>query len=140
MKNYADGFYKWKQAGLPVKYTDMAPDSFLYSKPAEVIPGVWSAIGETAPGSYENSGHNNNLSFVITDDGVLVMNAGDSYLLAQSLHEEIKKLTKQPVKYVVLENSQGHAMLGSNYWKEQGAKIIAHRMLRISSMNRARRF
>ena len=127
VKNYADGFYKWKQAGLPVKYDDMALDSFLYSKPVEVIPGVWSAIGETGPGSYENSGHNNNLSFIITDDGVVVMNSGDNYLLAQSLHEEIKKLTKQPVKYVVLENSQGHAMLGSNYWHQQGAKIIAHK-------------
>lgn len=127
VSNFADGFYKWKQAGLPVKYADMAPDSFLYRKPKEVIPGVWSAFGETGPGTYENSGHNNNLSFVITEDGVLVMNAGDNYLLAQSIHEEIKKLTKQPVKYVVLENSQGHAMLGSNYWHEQGAKIIAHR-------------
>ncbi len=127
VKNYADGFYKWKQAGLPVKYKDMALASFLYRKPVEVIPGVWSAIGETGPGSYENSGHNNNLSFVITEDGVVVMNSGDNYLLAQSLHEEIKKLTKQPVKYVVLENSQGHAMLGSNYWQEQGAKIIAHK-------------
>lgn len=127
VKNYADGFYKWKQAGLPVKYADMALDSFLYRKPVEVIPGVWSAFGETGPGTYENSGHNNNLSFVITDDGVVVMNSGDNYLLAQSIHEEIKKLTSQPVKYVVLENSQGHAMLGSNYWKEQGAKIIAHK-------------
>lgn len=127
VSNYADGYYKWKQAGLPVKYADMALDSFLYRKPKEVIPGVWSAFGETGPGSYENSGHNNNLSFIITDDGVLVMNAGDNYLLAQSLHEEIKKLTKQKVKYVLLENSQGHAMLGSNYWQEQGAKIIAHK-------------
>jgi len=127
VKNYADGFYKWKQAGMPVKYADMALDTFLYSKPKEVIPGVWSAIGETGPGSYENSGHNNNLSFVITEDGVVVMNSGDNYLLAQSIHEEIKKLTKQPVKFVVLENSQGHAMLGSNYWHEQGAKIIAHK-------------
>ncbi len=127
VKNYADGFYKWKQAGLPVKYNDMALDSFLYSKPVEVIPGVWTSIGETGPGTYENSGHNNNLSFIITEDGVVVMNSGDNYLLAQSLHEEIKKLTSQPVKYVVLENSQGHAMLGSNYWKEQGAKIIAHK-------------
>ncbi len=126
VKNYADGYYKWKQAGLPVKYKDKALNSFLYSEPVEVIPGVWTSIGETAPGSYENSGHNNNLSFVITDDGVVVMNSGDNYLLAQSLHEEIKKRTRQPVKYVVLENSQGHAMLGSNYWKEQGAKIIAH--------------
>lgn len=127
VKNYADGFYKWKQVGLPIKLADMALDSFLYRKPQEVIPGVWSAIGETAPGSYENSGHNNNLSFVITDDGVVVMNSGDNYLLAQSLHEEIKKLTNQPVKFVVLENSQGHAMLGSNYWQAQGAKIIAHK-------------
>lgn len=127
VKNYADGFFKWRAAGLPIRALDKAPHSFLYDLPQEVIPGVWSAIGATAPGTYENSGHNNNLSFIITEDGVLVMNAGDNYLLAQSLHEEIKKRTKQPVKYVVLENSQGHAMLGSNYWQEQGAKIIAHR-------------
>ena len=127
VKNYRDGFFNWKRAGLPVRYLDKAPASFLYDLPQEIVPGVWSAIGATAPGTYENSGHNNNLSFVVTDDGVLVVNAGDNYLLAQSLHEEIKKRTKQPVKYVVLENSQGHAMLGSKYWKEQGATIIAHR-------------
>ncbi len=127
VKNYADGFFKWKRASLPVKFSDKALNSFLYSMPQEVIPGVWSAIGATAPQTYENSGHNNNLSFVITEDGVLVMNAGANYLLAQALHEDIKKLTKQPVKYVVLENAQIHAMLGSNYWKEQGATIIAHK-------------
>ncbi len=127
VKNYRDGFFNWKRAALPVTPTDAAPASFLYSLPQEVIPGVWSAIGATAPGTYENSGHNNNLSFIITDDGVLVVNAGDNYLLAQSLHDEIKKRTAQPVKYVVLENSQGHAMLGSKYWKEQGVPIIAQR-------------
>ncbi len=127
VKTYRDGFFNWKRAGLPIQQFDKAPTSFLYDLPQEVIPGVWSAIGATAPGTYVNSGHNNNLSFVITDDGVLVVNAGDNYLLAQSLHEEIKKRTKQAVKYVVLENSQGHAMLGSNYWKEQGVPIIANR-------------
>ncbi|MBZ0069376.1 MAG: MBL fold metallo-hydrolase [Thiobacillus sp.] len=127
VKNYRDGFFNWKRAGLPIQQYDKVPDSFLYDLPQEVTPGVWSAIGATAPGTYENSGHNNNLSFVITEDGVLVVNAGDNYLLAQSLHEEIRKRTKQPVKYVVLENSQGHAMLGSKYWKEQGATLIAHR-------------
>ena len=126
VKNYRDGYFNWQRAGLPTLKLDKAPASFLYGLPQEVIPGVWSAIGATAPGTYANSGHNNNLSFVITDDGVLVVNAGDNDLLAQSLHEEIRKRTTQPVKYVVLENSQGHAMLGSNYWKEQGATIIAH--------------
>ena len=127
VKNYRDGFFNWKRAGLPVVATDAAPRSFLYAMPQEVIPGVWSAIGATAPGTYENSGHNNNLSFIVTKEGVVVVNAGDNYLLAQSLHDEIRKHTDQPVKYVVLENGQGHAMLGSNYWKEQGAKIVAHR-------------
>ena len=127
VKNYRDGFYNWRRAGLPVVLTDAAPDSFLYALPQEVIPGVWSAIGATAPGTYENSGHNNNLSFIITQAGVVVVNGGDNYLLAQSLHDEIKKHTAQPVKYVVLENAQGHAMLGSNYWQQQGAKIVAQR-------------
>ena len=106
--------------------SDRAPQSMLYDLPQEVVPGVWSAIGATAPGTYANSGHNNNLSFVITGAGVLVVNAGDNYLLAKALHDEIKKITDQPVKYVVLENGQGHAMLGSNYWQEQGVPVIAH--------------
>lgn len=104
---------------------DKYPASVLYSKPVEVVPGVWSAIGATQPPTYENAGHNNNLSFVITDDGVLVVNAGDSYLLAKALHEEIKNITDQPVRYVVLENGQGHAFLGSNYWRGLGVPIIA---------------
>ncbi len=106
--------------------SDRAPGSVLYDLPREVVPNVWSAIGATAPGTYANSGHNNNLSFVVTDNGVLVVNAGDNYQLAKALHEEIKKITDQPVRYVVLENGQDHAMLGSNYWKEQGAVVIAH--------------
>jgi glyoxylase-like metal-dependent hydrolase (beta-lactamase superfamily II) len=106
--------------------SDKAPASMLYDLPREVVPGVWSAIGATAPGTYANSGHNNNLSFVITNAGVLVVNAGDNYLLAKALHEEIKKITDKPVRYVVLENGQGHAMLGSSYWQEQGVPVIAH--------------
>jgi len=113
-------------SGEALYNSDRAPESVLYDLPREVVPNVWSAIGATAPGTYANSGHNNNLSFVVTDDGVLVVNAGDNYQLARALHEEIKKITDQPVKYVVLENGQGHAMLGSNYWQEQGAVVIAH--------------
>ncbi len=127
IKNYADGFFAWQRAGYPVDSSDKALESFLYDMPQEVIPGVWSAIGDTAPPTYENAGHNNNLSFVITDNGVLVVNAGDNYLLAKALHKEIQKITSQPVKYVVLENGQGHAMLGSSYWQEQGVPVIAHK-------------
>jgi len=127
VKNYKDGALYWKKQGLPLEIADADLNSMLYSRPVKVIDNVYSAIGATAPGTYENSGHNNNLSFIVTPGGVVVFNAGANYLLAQSLHEEIKKVTDQPVKYVVLENGQGHAMLGSSYWRDLGVTIIAHK-------------
>ena len=105
---------------------DKYPDSMLYNKPVEFIPGIYSAIGATAPPTYENAGHNNNLSFIVTGDGVVVINAGAAYGLAKALHEEIKAITDQPVKLVFNENGQGHAALGNNYWAEQDVPIVAH--------------
>ena len=108
------------------KILDQYPSSPLYSKPVEFIPNVWSAIGATAPPTYENSGHNNNLSFIITPAGVVVINSGAAYVLAEALHDEIKEITNIPVCLVVNENGQGHAMLGNSYWIEQKVPILAH--------------
>ena len=105
---------------------DKAPDSMLYDMPQQVADDVWSAIGATQPYTYENSLHNNNLSFVIGEDAVLVMNAGASYQLAEALHEQIKQRTDVPVKYVVNENGQLHAAMASGYWIDQGAEVIGH--------------
>ncbi|MCQ0091727.1 MBL fold metallo-hydrolase [Roseovarius sp. M141] len=105
---------------------DKYPGSLLYDKPYEVIPGVFSAIGATAPPTYENAGHNNNLSFIVTGDGVVVINGGASYGLAKALHDEIRAVTDQEVKLVFNENGQGHAILGNSYWAGQGVPIVAH--------------
>lgn len=105
---------------------DQYPQSELYAKPVEVIPHVFSAIGATAPPSYDNSGHNNNLSFIVTDAGVVVVNGGASARLAAALHAEIRAVTDQPVVLVINENGQGHAMLGNSYWVDQGVDILAH--------------
>lgn len=114
--------------GVPVadqSIADQYPASLLYSKPVELIPNVWTAIGATAPPTYENSGHNNNYTFVITGAGVVVINSG-SYLLAQALHDEIRRVTDEPVVLLINENGQGHASLGNGYWKDQGVPILAH--------------
>jgi glyoxylase-like metal-dependent hydrolase (beta-lactamase superfamily II) len=117
-------------AGMPVlaneEIADKYPQSELYDAPVEFIPGVWTAIGATAPPTYENAGHNNNLSFVVTEEGVVVVNGGASVRLAAALHEEIRKVTDLPVKLVINENGQGHAMLGNAYWADQGIDILAH--------------
>ena len=105
---------------------DQYPDSLLYSAPIEVIPHVWVAVGQTAALNYDNAGHNNNLGFIITGKGVVVINAGGSALLAEALHDEIKRITDEPVKLVINENGEGHAMLGNAYWSELDVKIISH--------------
>ncbi|MEX0320410.1 MAG: MBL fold metallo-hydrolase [Ruegeria sp.] len=105
---------------------DQYPQSELYSKPVEVIPHVYSAIGATAPPTYENAGHNNNLSFIVTGEGVVVINSGASDRLAAALHDEIRQVTDQPVVLVINENGQGHAMLGNGYWRDQGVDVLAH--------------
>jgi len=122
---YRGSFKAWRDAGLPVSSLDKYPNSMLYSKVEKMANGVYVSIGQTSPPTYENSNHNNNLGFIVGKKYVLVWNAGGNYLLAKALHEEIKKITSLPIKYVVLENSQSHAILGSSYWKEQGATIVS---------------
>lgn len=122
---YKDSFKGWKDAGLELRGPDFYPESMLYTKVKKVADGVYTSIGELSPGTYENGGQNNNLGLIIGDESALVWNAGSTYLLAKAFHEEIKKLTDKPVKYVVVENSQSHAIGGMSYWKEQGAKVIA---------------
>ncbi|MBQ0833147.1 MBL fold metallo-hydrolase [Marinobacter sp.] len=120
-------FYRYLIALLLVPGWVMAkgvPDQLELTK---VSDRVYSAIGETAPPTYENNGHNNNLSFIIAEKGVVVMNGGDNYLLAKALHNSIRKVTDKPVKYIVNENAQGHAMLGNSYWRDQGVPIIAQK-------------
>lgn len=127
---YQDSFKSWRDSGQKTSSLDKYTGSMLYNKVEKIGDGVYASIGITAPYEYESTAHNNNLGFIIGDDSVLVWNAGSSYLLAQALHHEIKKVTSKPVKYVVLENSQGHAILGSNYWKEQGATIVAQEIVK----------
>ena len=58
---------------------------------------VWVAVGETAAPSYQNAGHNNNLSIILGDAEVMVVNGGDNAWLAERLHAAIRRLTDKPV-------------------------------------------
>lgn len=95
--------------------------------PTQVAPDVYAVVGVLGPPTYENDGLNNNLGFVIGENGVLVINSGPSVRVAKALHDAIEKITKRPVKWVVNVNSQNHNWLGNGYFKSLGARILAHR-------------
>lgn len=94
-------------------------------QPVQVAPEVYAVVGDLAGQTYENEGLNNNLGFVVSDAGVLVINTGPSARVARALHAAIRKITAQPVKWVVNVNSQNHYWHGNGYFKSQGATILA---------------
>ena len=94
-------------------------------QPVAVAPNVYAVIGDLAGQSYENDGLNNNLGFVVSDAGVLVINSGPSMRVARALHAAIRKITTLPVKWLVNVNSQNHYWLGNGYFKSLGATILA---------------
>ncbi len=96
-------------------------------KPVKIAPGIYAVIGDLGNQTYENDGLNNNLGFVVTDDGVLVINTGPSTRVARALHAAIGKITSQPVKWAVNVNGQNHYWLGNGYFQSLGAAIVAHK-------------
>ncbi|MCF6253367.1 MAG: MBL fold metallo-hydrolase [Thiomicrorhabdus sp.] len=93
-------------------------------KAIKVTDGVYTVVGSMIWHNPSNFGLNNNLSFIIFEDGVFVFNAGANAALAFSLHQQIKALTDKPVKWVAVENNQGHAYLGASYWVDVGVKNL----------------
>jgi glyoxylase-like metal-dependent hydrolase (beta-lactamase superfamily II) len=94
-------------------------------QPVQVAPDVYAVVGDLSGQTYENDGLNNNLGFVVSDAGVLVINTGPSARAARALHAAIRKITAQPVKWVVNVNSQNHYWLGNGYFKSLGATLLA---------------
>ncbi|MDG6773412.1 MBL fold metallo-hydrolase [Thiomicrorhabdus sp. ZW0627] len=93
-------------------------------EPIKVADGVYTVVGSLIWHNPSNFGLNNNLSFIIFEDGVFVFNGGANPAIAYSFHQQIKKITDKPVKWLAVENSQGHAYLGASYWVDQGVKHL----------------
>ncbi|MGD9786968.1 MAG: MBL fold metallo-hydrolase [Sulfuricellaceae bacterium] len=96
-------------------------------KPQEVAPGVYAFIGDMGARTLKNEGMNANSGFIVTDAGVVVVDSGPTWSVAQQIHRAIRKVTKQPVKIVINTGGQDHRWLGNGYFKSLGAEIIAAR-------------
>jgi glyoxylase-like metal-dependent hydrolase (beta-lactamase superfamily II) len=91
-----------------------------------VADGVYAHIGDTGPRSLDNEGLNANIGLVVTPAGAVVIDSGATYRSARQIHEAARKVTPQPVKWVINTGGQDHRWLGNGYFKEQGAEVIAH--------------
>lgn len=91
----------------------------------KVVDNVYAIIGPLGQRSAENDGLNNNLGFIVTAKGVILIDSGASHLGAQRIEKAVAGVTPKPIKWVVNTGSQDHRWLGNDYFARKGAEIIA---------------
>jgi glyoxylase-like metal-dependent hydrolase (beta-lactamase superfamily II) len=92
----------------------------------QVADNVWFVQGDAALGSTANRNFISNAGFVVTEDGVLVVDALGSPKLAEELIAEIRRVTSQPIRYVVVTHFHADHIYGLQVFKAAGATILGH--------------
>ncbi len=95
-------------------------------KAVEVAKNAWFVQGDAALGSPENRNFISNAGFVVTDDGVVVIDALGSPALATELLAEIRRVTSQPLRVVILTHYHADHVYGLQVLKAAGATILAY--------------
>lgn len=90
-----------------------------------VAEDVYAIVGPITNRTPENLGNNATFGFVVTDEGVVLIDSGGTRKGAQKIHEVIRSVTQQPVKYVINSGGQDHRWFGNEYFSDQGATIIS---------------
>lgn len=94
--------------------------------PIQVTPRVYYVQGKPGIASAENEGFNSNAGFVVTEGGVVVIDALGTPTLGNELLKAIRKVTPRPVKRVIVTHYHADHFYGLQPLKDAGAEVWAH--------------
>jgi glyoxylase-like metal-dependent hydrolase (beta-lactamase superfamily II) len=92
----------------------------------QVSPHAYYVEGVPGMASPSNEGFNSNAGFVVTDEGVVVVDALGTYRLGRALRSLIAQVTPKPIRRVVVTHYHADHFYGLGAFKEIGAEIWAH--------------
>lgn len=116
------------QAGL-------ATEPVYVPKAERVTDNVYAIVGPLGQRSQANAGLNANYGFVVTPQGVILIDSGASAYSAAKLEKAVAQVTKEPVRWVLNTGSQDHRWLGNDYLAERARPfkrwpgLLKHRKL-----------
>ena len=88
----------------------------------ELASGVYAVPGDTGKGVEGRP----NAGFVVTDDGVVVIDALASPRQGEQLLRSIRRVTDRPIRWLVLTHHHPDHHFGAVVLRKAGARVIAH--------------
>ena len=82
-------------------------------KPRKIAPDTYVFVGLTEDFSRSNGGNIVNTGFIVTTDGVLVIDTGSSRLYGEQMRRAIAAVTDQPVRRVLITHHHPDHFLGN---------------------------
>ena len=96
-------------------------------RPIQVTPRIYYVQGKPGIASAENQGFNSNAGFVVTEAGVVVVDALGTPALGEALVRAIRTVTPKPIRRVIVTHYHADHFYGLGALKAAGADIWAHR-------------
>jgi glyoxylase-like metal-dependent hydrolase (beta-lactamase superfamily II) len=88
----------------------------------QVAPGVYVVLGDTGRGSEGRP----NAGFIVTGDGVVVIDALASPAQGAQLVRAIRSVTREPIRWLVLTHHHPDHHFGAVVLRRAGARVMAH--------------
>src|SRR5690554_5921432 len=93
--------------------------------PVQVAPHSWYVLGKAGMASAANEGFMSNAGFVVTDEGVVVLDALGTPVLGEQLIAEIGKITDKPIRLVVVSHYHADHYYGLQAFPDRGIESWA---------------
>lgn len=98
----------------PLPYYKIANDTYFFFGNIAEVDGI-------------NRGFNGNAGFVVTDDGVLVVDALGTPALGRRMIASIRKVTNKPIRYLLVTHAHPDHFYGASAFAAiPGLKVISH--------------
>jgi uncharacterized sulfatase len=104
--------------------TALAADFDYALKPVKIAPDTWMIEGSTQDFSFENGGNIVNTAFVVTADGVLVIDTGPSRLYGEQMRAAIAKITDKPIVTVLNTHHHPDHFLGNQAFERERIRAL----------------
>ncbi|MDA0690853.1 MAG: MBL fold metallo-hydrolase [Nitrospinae bacterium] len=119
VKNWKIVLFVWIVAG----FLNVLPLSKAAAKTVEVLPNIFTIV--------HGEGSDSNTTFIITKEGVIVIDTGVSPAEAEKVMAEITKRTDLPIVYTINTHYHGDHTFGNQVFRSSKT-IIAHKNVRRS--------